>query len=333
MGLKAASKRIIISDESVNSQGFWTLTDGIDLSLYDANPILLHMHDRTRPPIGVVRELKKENTKLTGLPFFDENDPYAVMLADKYENGMLNMASAGLQPLEVSTKKEHYKGKAPCLTKSLLAEISLVDIGSNRGALKVSLYNAEGSLLQLSTADDLVKLCLNKQEQILDMIQLKDVAVLLKLAENADAVAILDAVKKLQTDNITLAAAKTKAEDDLKKLKEDTANARLVTLVKKAVDDKKITAAQEAHFIKLGETDYETVEKLLGSMAAYESVEAQLKDGNKELNAVELTELLKLSGDELFSAGKFDRLKQLSEPHFKIKYKEAFGKEPEADKK
>ena len=40
------AKRIVISDESVNCYGTWISTEGMDISQYEKNPVLLWMHWR-----------------------------------------------------------------------------------------------------------------------------------------------------------------------------------------------------------------------------------------------------------------------------------------------
>lgn len=50
-------------------------------------------------------------------------------------------------------------------------------------------------------------------------------------------------------------------------------------------------------------------------------------DLNKAVIDTELSDLIKLSGTDLYYKDKLERLKELSVPHFKIKYQEAFGLE------
>lgn len=60
---------------------------------------------------------------------------------------------------------------------------------------------------------------------------------------------------------------------------------------------------------------------------AASSLISQADVGNlgKVITDTELKDLLKLSGNELYHKEKLERLKELSFPHFKVKYKEAFG--------
>ena len=36
----------VISDESVNSYGYIVKTDGIDITAFERNPVMLYMHER-----------------------------------------------------------------------------------------------------------------------------------------------------------------------------------------------------------------------------------------------------------------------------------------------
>ncbi|HLO37246.1 MAG TPA: phage protease, partial [Lacibacter sp.] len=243
-----------------------------------------------------------------------------------YEAGIINMSSAGLQPLEVQTETKYLKGngKAPCLSKSMLAEISLVDIGSNRNALK--LY-ADVNGTELKDDAELVKLFSPTNDKLPIMIELKDVAKQLQLADNANAVEIMEAVKKLQGDVVTLSSEKKTAEDALAALKATQAKDQITQLVDGAVNAKKITAADKPHYEKLAAADFTTTKAILDAMKGYETVEKQLNDDGSD-KSIELAEILKLNNDELFEQGKFERLKELSPIHFKLRYKQHFGSEP-----
>ena len=152
-------RRVVISDENLNSFGFWVKTDGIDISQFEKNPILLWMHNRafrgTKDevlPIGRVEDLKFENGALTGLPVFDQNDEFAKTIESKWEAKILNMCSPGLQPVELSEAPEFLKSGQirPTLLKSKLRELSIADLGSNDNALALALYDNDGQLITLS---------------------------------------------------------------------------------------------------------------------------------------------------------------------------------------
>ena len=161
-------KEVIISTEAVNSYGTRILTDGIDLEQFKRNPILLWMHRRnyqgTAGPIGRIENLRRDGAKLIGTPVFDQNDPFAKQVESKWENGFLRMASAGLEPLEVSDDPALVlDGQTRAtVTRSRLVEVSIVDMGSNDEALQ--LY-ASGQLLTLSAGEEHPNLPMLKLEK------------------------------------------------------------------------------------------------------------------------------------------------------------------------
>lgn len=69
---------VVISTSAVNSYGFRVLTEGIDTTQFERNPILLWMHNRPMRgtkdevlPLGRVENLRKEGDKLIGSLVFD----------------------------------------------------------------------------------------------------------------------------------------------------------------------------------------------------------------------------------------------------------------------
>lgn len=155
-----STKRLIISTEAVNCYGFRILTSGIDLKQYKNNPILLYMHIRPVGnskdqilPLGFISDLQVDGTVLSGIPNFDNSDSFAVSIYNKVENGTLKMCSAGLKALEFSDDRAlMIDGQTqPTITKSILIEVSIADIGGNPEALAVALYNKDGQIITLST--------------------------------------------------------------------------------------------------------------------------------------------------------------------------------------
>lgn len=106
------AKDMIISTSRLNCYGSRVMTAGIDIEQYKKNPVLLWMHRRSfgsgSPlPIGRVENLRFEGDALKGTPVFDENDPFAKQIADKWENGFLKMCSAGIDIIETSVDPTH----------------------------------------------------------------------------------------------------------------------------------------------------------------------------------------------------------------------------------
>lgn len=248
-------KEVIISTEAVNSYGTRILTDGIDLEQFKRNPILLWMHRRnyqgTAGPIGRIENLRRDGAKLIGTPVFDQNDPFAKQVESKWENGFLRMASAGLEPLEVSDDPALVlDGQTRAtVTRSRLVEVSIVDMGSNDEALQ--LY-ASGQLLTLSAGEEHPNLPMLKLEKndpapgeeqnnksIKQNQMKKEFLILLGLPETAteeQALASLRLLKERadQAETIQLAA--------------------VTSAVDAAIAERRILAENRDHFITLGKS-------------------------------------------------------------------------------
>jgi biopolymer transport protein ExbD len=342
MSLKKATKRITWTDESVNSKGFWVLTGGIDTSNFANNPIILYNHVRAFGtnkdqilPIGVMLELKIEDDgSYSGLPAFDDTDTFALSIYEKYEAGVLNMASAGLMPKAFEVSEPYLKDGAPCLAESVLKEISICDIASNSNAIK--LYNTDFTPLEVDT-DQLLTLFINNNTDM----TLKEIAVTLQLADTATPAEIAAAITaknqalvQLQADKDAVDATVVTLTDKIKQLETAAKTDKIATLVDGAVDAKKITAAEGESFKKLAATDYDSVKAILDVKPVPQTLEGQLNntvtlsDGER----AELGEMMKLSDSELFTQGKFDRLKQLDNAAYISRYTQYFGKAPAAQK-
>ena len=119
----------LVSDESDNSHGFKVLTEGIDITQFEKNPIMLYMHERPTI-IGMWKNLRKEDGKLYADAVFDTESEKGGEVARQVEKGFLRGASIG-----ITYQKEDLKNGV--LEKCRLFEISIVDIGSNPNALKL----------------------------------------------------------------------------------------------------------------------------------------------------------------------------------------------------
>lgn len=251
-------KEVIISTGAVNSYGTRILTAGIDLEQYRRNPVLLWMHRRSYKdtvgpigPIGRIENLRCDGDKLIGTPVFDQNDPFAKQVESKWENGFLRMASAGLEPLEVSDDPTLvFDGQTRAtVTRSKLVEVSIVDIGSNDEALQ--LYKA-GKLLTLAAGEE---------HPALPMLKLKNTPVQREGEEHNNQL-IND---KMNKEFLTLLGLPETATEEqavaslrLLKIKADQVEtiqlAAVTAAVDTAISEKRIVAENRDHFIALGKS-------------------------------------------------------------------------------
>ena len=336
-----STKRFILSNSDLNMHGFRVLTEGVDLSEFEKNPVMLWMHERAdgtpeKMPIGFWEELKIDGDNITGVPNFDDNDPMAMKIYHKVEHGTIRAASAGVLPVKLSSEPaDMVTGQTlPTFKKSKFKEASLCDIGSNAGA--VSLYNLDGQIVKLSAFSEQFKNILNPQENVMKITSLNAPAVfaLLKLdpekATEADALAEVQKIVTLAAEQgvqiTTLSIANKEFKDELTKLKADLNEGKIVTLVNKAIDERKILAGEKEMYIKLAAGDFETTKTLLDSKKGTPKIEGKLN--TTEANQTEVDDLMKLSFDDLHTSGGLAKLKALDPEKYGEKFKEKFGKLP-----
>ncbi len=332
------AKEVIISTSRLNCYGFRVLTEGIDTEQYSKNPVLLWMHNRPMRgtvdevlPIGRMENLRVEGDKLIGTPVFDMSDPFAKRIADKWEQGILKMASAGLEVLEESNAPEHIvEGQRySTVTRSKLVEVSIVDIGANDDAL--ALYR-DDKLVDLKEESEITKTLaallagrgepplVRKGEPLLvknevepkNSMPMKEIALKLGLPENATQEQIVAAIGGLQEENKTLKAEK------------EAAGVKSIELaVDQAVSAGKIAADKKQHFVELGkkaglESLTETLKLMSGPVRPTDVLHqtTPASDGGyKKLSEVPVSELAKLRKEQPMEYRKL--------------YKAEYGVEPE----
>lgn len=215
----------IVNTENVNEYGYRILTDGINTEQYMRNPVVLFGHIRgfsePKRVVGRCVELKKQNNQLIAVVEFDKADKFAKEVAGKVERGFIRMASLYADVLETSAEaKLVLQGQTlETVTACKLIEISIVDIGGNDEALKLS---KNGQPVQLKKI---------KSKQQINM-SLKTIALAMGLKEDAESAAIVKAYNSLK---LAKKEAETKAnglETELKEVKDKEAD----SLIAKGVE-------------------------------------------------------------------------------------------------
>lgn len=253
------AKEVVINTSGLNCYGSRVLTAGIDLTQYQRNPILLFMHKRSTSgtlPIGRMENLRIDGDRLIGTPVFDENDPFAKQIADKWEKGFLRMASAGIEILATSVDPaDIVEGQTRAtVTRSKLEEVSIVDIGGNDDAL------------QLSHGGNVLTLAAGEASELLPLVELAAPETG-KETDNADPSANSNQLNKKQMNKETLQllglgenATEQEIHEKVKLLKElaDKSERLQLSAIEQAVDaavaEKRITADKRDHFISLGKS-------------------------------------------------------------------------------
>lgn len=349
--MKRASKRIILTSERVNNYGFRVLTDGIDLSQYDKNPVMLWMHKRPLGnledqclPIGNVIELKREvdpvlGKVITGLPVFDDTDDFAMKLFGKYENGTIRMASSGLMPIEWSAEPEHLIDgqRGPTLILSWLQEVSLVDLGGNNDALSVALYDDKGDLIKLSLNGDNTAIIPALKNPFIEMSKIEltaaKAAVLLGLSEITSAdqfetkiMEVVQLAHRQKTEIQTLTSERDGLQTKLDNLDKEQLKTDTNVMLTAAKDARKITA-DEFPFFEGQITDrasFDRVKLYLDAKGGNASVKTVVEAGDK--GKVDLY-AGKTYDDLDRTPGALVKLKADNPNLFNELYKAKFGKE------
>lgn len=252
------SRRIRITNDSLNSYGTRVLTSGMNLEQYQRNPVLLYMHERGNV-IGYVKDIAVEDGEVTGELMFDEASELSVRCKKQYEFGSLKMVSAGLDILETSEDpKLLVQGQTcPTITRSKLFEVSLVDIGANDDAI---VLQKDGKKITLGRDSECPLPMLNNNNQKQKQMEQKQFALQLGLPETATEAELTARLGELK-------AAKEENEE-LRKEKESLTLAGITATVDKAVGEKRISAEKKDEFIALGkEIGLEKLERIVAAMS------------------------------------------------------------------
>lgn len=245
------AKEVVISNGSLNSYGFRVLTEGIDITQYQRNPILLWMH--TRPfrgttdevlPLGRMENLHIDGDNLIGTPVFDEADEFARRVKAKWDAGILKMVSAGLRVVEESTDPQVLlQGQQyATVTRSKLIEVSIVDIGANDDALV--LYNDKDDIINLAQGKGEIYLTPITNPLTAIQMDTKQIALALGLPETATEQEVLQKIAELRQDAQEAVTLRQEAEAHRVEA--------ITTLVDTAIGEGKFPADKKNHFVELG---------------------------------------------------------------------------------
>lgn len=254
------SRKVRISNSTLNQYGTRVLTEGVDLEQFRKNPILLWMHSRAWGgrkddvlPIGHVENIQIEDDDITGELVFDEKDEFAMKLAQKWDDGILKMVSPNLDIIAVDESQElALPGQTRAtISKSKLIELSVVDIGGNDANMVLF---RDGKELKLSANGEGIDIPLlsasthNKKEENMDF---KFISLKLGLPETATEQEVMQKITLMQQNETDFAGLKTEIAT-LKAEKEALQLAGITGMVDTAILAGKFTAEKKTHFIELG---------------------------------------------------------------------------------
>lgn len=124
---------VTVATEQEARDGIVLNLDGLDLSAYRKNPVVLWSHGRDErrgdEPIGRAYNLRKKRGKLRAEVEW-AGDEFAQRIRRKVENGFLNAASIGWDPREVNKR-----ATPPEVVRSEMLEFSIVAVPADTSAL------------------------------------------------------------------------------------------------------------------------------------------------------------------------------------------------------
>lgn len=317
----AKKKRFIFNDGSKNSHGFIVHTDGINLTRFKKNPVMLDSHlVSNRSVIGKWVNITSEKGILSGEPVFDVDDADAALIAGRVEREFISSCSMGIRFNRDDLK---YIDGALILEKCELYEVSIVPVPSNENAVR--LY-AEGSD-ELLSDEQIKQLCLSaiptEFEEVStnknDMkITLKP-AILLALGFAAGTTEVEAA--ELEAKINALSAAKQAAELKLAQKEEAEETAKLAAInadVDAAVKAGQISADKKDDFVNLGIANPELLKSTLAAFPKKASLGALVqKNGETATGEVKTKEDFQKLSDEAklqFKQTQPDAYKELFTP-------------------
>lgn len=310
------SKRVRISNDSLNSYGTRVLTSGMNVEQYCRNPVLLYMHERGNV-IGYVKDLKVENDEVTGELVFDEATELSKRCKKQFEFGSLKMVSAGLDIIEMSEDGAYLVAgqTSPTITRSKLFEVSVVDIGANDDAL---VLKKDGKRITLGRDGEcpLPELSNNNQKTRNEM-ENKAIALQLGLPETATDAEIAEKIGEFKT---------AKEENaSLRKEKDALTLASITSLVEKAIGEKRITADKKDEFISLGkEIGMERLTSVFSAMSPQVKISTVLgQHGTAKTETAAYAKLSEVPGDKLLE------MREQQPDEYKRLYKAEYGMECE----
>lgn len=201
--------KFIVNTENVNSYGYRIITEGIETKQYEINPVVLFMHNRfgSHSPTGdeVIgrARLAKEGDQLLAYITFDTENEFASKIERKVKGDFIRMCSMYADIIEASSDPALVLPgqKYETITKCKLVEISIVDIGGNDDAIRLS----------ASGTNPKIKLLNQKSEN--KMSELKTIALALGKPADASESELLNTVTSLKL-------AKDTAESQTKEWKD-----------------------------------------------------------------------------------------------------------------
>lgn len=274
--------RVRLTSNAINSYGSRILTEGIDIEQYMRNPVLLWMHERGNV-IGRLEDIQRDADGITAEVVFDEVSERSKTAKAQWDAGSLRMVSVGIEVIEVSSEPDVVMpGQTrPTITRSKLFEVSVVDVGANDDALRLThdgkvltlAHGVECDILPLMNMSNLNNNDMTLREQLIETLGL-DTAV--ADSEIVDNVRLLVAYEAQTTEDLVAYEALRRADIERR--------------VDEAISAGSIQAERRADIVEIGMQDADTLDVLLSSLSTpHASAIAQIQEGEGQEDKASLS--------------------------------------------
>jgi len=246
------AKEFILSDGRKNNKGFKINMEKLDLSAFNENPVMLHVHNYSEQ-LGTWENLRVEEGVLYGTPKFFEGDAsndLVKLMHARVESGGLKGASVGLEyPSNITFDDEGN----PVLETAVL-EASIVPVPSNRGCL-AKIYGKQGE--ELSAEDFQLTI-----EEYKKPIEIKTEMKINEISRQALGLSADASEEQINAAIKNMSDANTKAHNELKALN----GTKVKNLIDSAIEEGRITKDEESHYTELASEKFDlaksAIEKL-----------------------------------------------------------------------
>ncbi len=319
--------RFTLSDSAtINSHGFRIDLEGMDLTRFRQNPVMLYAHNPERI-VGRWENVAIADGRLTADAVFDTDDSEVVNIMGKVKRKFLRGCSVGI----IVNEMREIDG-IPTAVRSELLEASICAIPADRNA--VALYNDNSERLSL----DEIRLMFNLKSDTMEtetkdtkQEQLQEVqAVETAQSDAAVEVSQSEQLMLLTTENETLTLQLERTNADLKEahnriaeLEQQAEQYRkndIKHYLSDAANAGKIDASEIGLYEKLADADYDTVRAIIDARQPkpHVTLSSLMTHGNN-------TDTKAVIWDELDQKGKLSELKATDFERFKEMYRAKFN--------
>ena len=227
-------------------------TDGIDLSCFSENPVMLADHEwDTNGIIGEWQNIEIKDGKLVATPRFSKTKARAIELEGLEGEDLLRAVSIGGEPLECHMEEMEGKEVLVC-TKFLALETSFCAIPMNKGC--IALYDKNHQRIEKWTFSDFITPITDKNPNT-NMSQFKNFALALGMNENATEAEVVAKMSENATAATNLATFQAAQKTNQR--------TQMVGILDKAVADNRLNATLKDGYLTLSETNFDLVKQTI----------------------------------------------------------------------